>query len=226
MQKGDFIRINYVGKLENGEVFDLTFEDVAKRENIYSPSVRYKPVPVILGAGFVIPGLEKALFEMKVGEQKDVRVLPEEGFGARDPALVRTVQKKAFEKQNVEPRQGMIVDFSGLKGRIQSVSAGRVSVDFNNPLSGKTLTYHVSLVEQITDPAEQVKGILDFFGIGSGAARFDGARAIIETPVPEQLRARIAGLVLEHVQHDGEKLDAVQFVDVFDKARIAAAMRK
>ena len=40
MEKGDFVRIDYVGKLESGEIFDLTREDVAKKEKIYNEKMK------------------------------------------------------------------------------------------------------------------------------------------------------------------------------------------
>src|SRR3989344_1454451 len=109
MEKGDFIKIDFVGKLESGEIFDLTKEDLAKENKIHNPNIKYKPIAVIIGAGFVVPGLDKALLDMKVGEKKEVAVKPEDGFGQRRLDLIRTVPEKAFEGKHIVP--GMIVDF-------------------------------------------------------------------------------------------------------------------
>jgi len=163
MQKGEFVRISYIGRV-NGEIFDLTDEDVAKREKIFNPRIKYKPVPVIVGAGFVIPGLDEELEKMKVGEKKKVTIPAEKAFGQRKKELVKVVPESAFKKQNFKPKARLIVDFSGTKGRIQSVSAGRVRVDFNHPLAGKDLEYEIEIKEKITDKKEQVNAVLDFFG--------------------------------------------------------------
>src|SRR3972149_2061225 len=104
MQKKDVVRINYIGKLESGEIFDLTYEDVARKEGIYSERIKYRPVPVIVGAGFVVSGLDKALSEMNVNETKTVTIPPKEGFGERDPKLIRVVPQKSFKNQKLEPR--------------------------------------------------------------------------------------------------------------------------
>ena len=165
MQKGDFVRIEYIGRLETNEIFDLTDEELAKKENIYNPNARYKPVPVIVGAGFIIPGIDKALLEMNVNEKKKIEIEPEDGFGIRDPKMVRVVPKSAFKEMKSEPKQGMIVDFSGVRGRIQSVAAGRITVDFNNPMAGKKLIYELEVKEKIEDDVEKIKAISEFFGI-------------------------------------------------------------
>lgn len=218
MQPGDFVRIDYVGRLESGEVFDLTREEAAKAEKIFNPSIRYKPVPVVIGAGFLIPGLDKALLGMSVGERKSVQIAPDEGFGQRDPKLVRIVPRKAFGDK--EPKPGLIVDFSGLKGRVQSISAGRVMVDFNNPLAGKALNYEIEVNEKIEGMENKVKAILEFFGIGK-ARVVAGETVEIETPpLPVEMKERISSLVMKHITE--KKIDSVRFVDVYERKEASA----
>lgn len=217
MQKGEFVRISYIGRV-NGEIFDLTDEDVAKREKIFNPRIKYKPVPVIVGAGFVIPGLDEELEKMKVGEKKKVTIPAEKAFGQRKKELVKVVPESAFKKQNFKPKAGLIVDFSGTKGRIQSVSAGRVRVDFNHPLAGKDLEYEIEIKEKITDKKEQVNAVLDFFGFPIMGVSIDKNVVNIDVdtqkgfPRPE-LKARVAGIILKYV--DGMK--KVMFTESFVK---------
>jgi FKBP-type peptidyl-prolyl cis-trans isomerase 2 len=215
MQKGDFIKIDYVGRLESGEIFDLTDEELAKKEKVYSPKIRYRPVPIIVGAGFVIPGLEKALLEMKLNEKRTVEIKPENGFGMRDPKLVKVVPRNAF-KGDFEPRQGLIVDFSGIKGRIQSVSAGRVMVDFNNPMAGKNLRYDLEIRDKIDDPVKQAESIFDFFGIEGINVKIDKDVVDIEAKnLPVELKEKISSLIIEYVKGT----DKVRFIETYGKAK-------
>lgn len=215
MQKGDFVRINYIGRLESGEIFDLTFEDVAKKEKIYNPNFKYKPIPVVVGAGFVIPGLDRAISDMNVGEKKSIDIEPKDAFGERNANNVRVIPKNLFKKHNMQPHQGMIVDFSGVKGRVQSVSAGRVMVDFNNPLAGKKIKYELEIVERIEKPEEQVKAILEFFGAGNAAVRIDGKAAEVEVSLPPELKEKIGNLILKNVKLGEENLEEVHFVEIY-----------
>ncbi len=212
MENGEFVRVNYIGRLESGEIFDLTDAEVAKKEGVYNEHVKYKPVPVIVGAGFLIPGLDKALHEMKVGDKKSIEVKPEEGFGQRDPKLVRVVPKKVFEGK-LDPKPGMVVDFSGMKGRIQSVEAGRIRVDFNNPLAGKTLKYDIEITGEIKEPEEKVKAIMEFFGAHNADVRITEKGVEIMLKVPEQLKGRISGLIIENI----EGIEKVSFIDSYIK---------
>ena len=107
MKTGDFVKIDYIGRLESGEIFDLTYEDVAKKEKIHNEKIKYKPVSIIVGAGFVIPGLDKAISEMELNEKKKIKIAPEEGFGKRNPDMVKVVPKNAF-KGDFEPKPGRL----------------------------------------------------------------------------------------------------------------------
>jgi len=166
MKKGDCVKINYVGRIKDtGEIFDLTYEDIAKKEGIYNPKIKYQPVGIILGSGMILKGLENKIFEMNIGEKRKIELSAKEAFGEREPKLVKVVPISEIKKSGIDPRPGLIVDFSGIKGRIQSVSSGRVRIDFNNPLAGKDIEYEVELVEKIDDLKEKIKNVLEFFGV-------------------------------------------------------------
>jgi FKBP-type peptidyl-prolyl cis-trans isomerase 2 len=164
MKDGDFIQIDYVGKVtESGEVFDLTKEDLAKEKGIYSPNIKYGPIPVIIGGNFVVKGLENGLKEMDVGNKKTITIKPEDAFGERDARFVKLIPLAEFKKQDITPYPGMPVTISRLNGRVISMSGGRVRVDFNHPLAGKTIEYEVEIKNLITDVKEKINAILSFY---------------------------------------------------------------
>jgi FKBP-type peptidyl-prolyl cis-trans isomerase SlyD len=215
MNKGDFVRIEYVGRLESGEIFDVTSEEEAKKNNVYNKGIKYRAIPVIVDAGFVIKGLDKALKEMSPGEKKTVDIKPEDGFGQRDPRLVRVVPRKAFRDRSIEPVPAMIVDFSGVKGRIQSVSAGRVMVDFNNPLAGKTLKYELEIREKIENTDDKIKAIFEFFGIDKITTKTENTVLDIETiRLPAEVKDRISSLIIEHITG----IEKVRFLETYEKS--------
>ncbi len=216
MEKGDFVLVDYVGRLESGEVFDLTKEDIAKEEKIYSSSIKYRPVTVVVGAGFVIPGMENVLLTMKVGETKHVEIEPQDAFGQRNPEMIKTVNSKIFKERDVDPKPGMIVDFSGLKGRIQSASSGRVTVDFNNPLAGKKLVYDIEAKKKLVEPKEQIIALMEFFGKEKATVSISGGVAEIESDLPKEMNVRAATAILQHVKPEGAALVKVKFTQTFE----------
>jgi len=164
MKEGDFIRIDYVGRVsESGEIFDLTKESVAKEKGIHNPNFKYGPVPVILGAHHIVKGLENVLMKMKVGRKKKITVRPEDALGERKPELMRLIPLSEFKKRDIDPSPGMPIIERGMRGRVSSVSGGRVRVDFNHPLAGKTLEYEVEVKGKITNTKEKIMAILELF---------------------------------------------------------------
>ncbi|MCO6040968.1 peptidylprolyl isomerase [Thermococcus alcaliphilus] len=165
--KKDVIRLHYTGKIkETGEIFDTTYEDVAKEAGIYSEKGIYGPVPIAVGAGHVIKGLDEALEGLEVGKKYTIELPPEKAFGKRDPKLIKTFTIGQFRRQGIYPFPGLDVEIeteSGkkLKGRVMSVSSGRVRVDFNHPYAGKTVVYEVEILEKIDDPIEKVKALIE-----------------------------------------------------------------
>jgi FKBP-type peptidyl-prolyl cis-trans isomerase SlyD len=164
MQKGDFVYISYVGRIkESGEIFDVTSEEIAKKEGVYNPEIKYGDLPIIVGAGFVIPGLDEELEKMNVGEKKIIEIEPNKAFGERKDDFIKLIPESEFKRQNINVKLGDFVSVNGITGKVLSINAGRVRVDFNHPLAGKTLVYEVEVKKQIIDVKEKIYAILKYF---------------------------------------------------------------
>ena len=165
MEKGDIVWIEYDAWTINPNgtqtLFDTTHEEVAKKESKHDEKKVYIEVPVVVGRGRLFEGLDSALVGMKVGETKEVLIPPEKGAGARDPRLVELRTEREFLRQEINPEVGMEVAISGKHGVVTAVSAGRVRVDFNNPLAGKTLKYIARITRNAKTPEERVRAIVD-----------------------------------------------------------------
>jgi len=219
MKEGDFIRVDYVGKIsESGEVFDLTKESVAKEKGIYNPNLSYKPVPIIVGANFVVKGLEDKLKKMKVGEKKRIIVKPEEAFGKRSLKLIKLIPLSGFKKQKADPYPGMIVTINNIHGRVLSVTGGRVRVDFNHPLSGKALEYDVEIKEKITSKMGKIKAILEFFLKVGEDLDVSYEKEIVEIKtkkkdIPKELKKTIADTILKWIKN----IKKIRFIQEFEQ---------
>jgi FKBP-type peptidyl-prolyl cis-trans isomerase 2 len=155
---------------------------------------------------------------MNIGDKKGFSIPPEDGFGQRDAKLVRIVPRRVFKQNNVEPRPGLVVDFGNIKGRVQSVSAGRIMVDFNNPLAGKTLKYELEVIESIGQPDAQIRALLEFYGVSKAEVRLAEGEAEIEAPaLPIELKNRLLQLITEYVKVNNAPIKKVKFVEVFEK---------
>lgn len=158
--KGSFILIDYtVTVKETGEPVETTIEEEAKKLGIYRADAVYEPRLVVVGEGWVLKGLEEALPGLKLGETVTVEVPPEKGMGNRDPSKIRMIPLRRFPRDS-RPRVGDRVEIGGRVGVVRAVGAGRVQVDFNHPLAGKTLVYQVTLKKILESDEEKLKALL------------------------------------------------------------------
>ena len=158
LQKGDFVLVEYeVRTKDTNRLVDTTDEELAKKEGIYEQDRVYGPVLVVVGEGKLIPGLEEAIAEMDVGEEKTVEIPPEKAYGKHDPSKVKTVSLGVFRRRGIMPKPGDLIEVDGQVARVVAVSGGRVILDFNHPLAGKTLVARIRIVAKLEKDEDKVK---------------------------------------------------------------------
>lgn len=161
LQKGDFITINYIAKVkETGEVFDTTKEDVAKKKHLYKEGDIYEPKLIVIGEGWVLKTLDENLAMMEVGKASSVEIPPDKAFGQRDAEKVKRVALKQLLAKDIAPTIGMRLEYGGKNATVRAIGAGRVLLDFNPPLAGKTLVYDVTIEKKLETDEEKIATII------------------------------------------------------------------
>lgn len=160
MQKGDLISIEFTGKERvTGKVFDTTNKETAEKEGMPMKNRVFGPVVLVAGQGDVLEGIDEELLKMKVGEMKTIVLQPSNAFGERNSEMVKVIPLAEFKKNNVNPVPGTMVNANDMLGKVQSVSGGRVRVDFNGDLAGKEVEYELKIVKHFTDAKEQLDAL-------------------------------------------------------------------
>ena len=90
-EAGDIVHVDYVGRLEDGTVFDTSIEEVAVEEGIYVEGREYIPLTFKAGAGQMIEGFDQGVVGMEVGEEKTLTIPPEEAYGEYDEANIQAI---------------------------------------------------------------------------------------------------------------------------------------
>ncbi|MCD6484420.1 MAG: peptidylprolyl isomerase [Candidatus Odinarchaeota archaeon] len=161
VSEGDFVIVEYTARdKETNTIFDTTFEDVAKEAKIYKEGEVYGPQLLIVGEGWAVPGLEKRIVGIKEGETKVIEIPPEEGFGRRDPSKIEKIPLRRFRKEGIDPKPKMRVNINNRIGTVIHIGAGRVLVDFNQPLAGKTLVYELKVSKILKDQNEKIQELI------------------------------------------------------------------
>jgi FKBP-type peptidyl-prolyl cis-trans isomerase 2 len=179
VQKGDFIKLSYTGKLENGSVFDTTDANVAKEYGIFNEQASYGPETVVVGKGFVVAGLDEDLIGKDVGYKGTVTIPPEKGFGLRRIDQIETIPVKKF-KEPIRP--GVRVNVGGRTGTVESLAGGRARVNFNSPLAGETLNYEYTIDSQIENREEKIAAILRMYTGKDIEHKIEDGKVLVEVP--------------------------------------------
>ncbi len=135
---GNKVKVEYVGKLDDGSVFDSS-------EN------HGKLLEFEVGSGHVIKGFDDAILGMNEGDEKEFTIQPAEAYGQHDPTLVQKVPREVFP-QEADLIAGLLFEAGLPTGEkvpamITAVDEGIVTVDLNHPLAGKTLNFKIKLKE-------------------------------------------------------------------------------
>ncbi len=155
---GDKITVEYVGRLEDGTVFDTS--DAAYAEEIglaeENPDRLFEPLTIELGEGNVIPGLEDGLREMNVGDTTMIEVPPEKAYGEYNEDKIGEYDRDPFENMlgHRELKEGFEVKTEkGLYGRVIEYDEETVTVDYNHELAGELLRFEIEVVD--VEPASE-----------------------------------------------------------------------
>lgn len=166
IKEGDWIELDFIGKVKRtGKIFDLTKEDIAKKEGIYQDNQQYTPLKVRIGSRHLLEGLDNFLIGKKTESKYNIDLKPEKAFGKRNPKLIQLTSLSKLKKKGVNPMPGMPLNIDGNMATVRSISGGRVILDFNHPLSGKELSYELWVKKKIENDEDKVKALLSFMSL-------------------------------------------------------------
>lgn len=133
---GTKVRVHYTGTLDDGTQFDTSRD----RE----------PLEVILGEGMVIPGFERAIRDMEIGQTITVTIPEEEAYGFHNKEMLIQVPRSAFPEE-IPVKEGEQLILRSPEGQeipalIVEVNDEEATLDANHPLAGFALTFEIELI--------------------------------------------------------------------------------
>ncbi|MCK5234793.1 MAG: peptidylprolyl isomerase [Candidatus Aenigmarchaeota archaeon] len=138
VKKGDKVKVEYTGTLEDGTVFD-------------SSEKHGEPLAFEVGAGQMIKGFDDAVVGMEVGDEKEITLKPADAYGDPNPQLIQKVPKDKLPK-DADMKEGMQLAMALPNGQqipatITEIGDTEVTIDINHPLAGKTLNFKLKLID-------------------------------------------------------------------------------
>ncbi|SHH32874.1 FKBP-type peptidyl-prolyl cis-trans isomerase [Thermosipho atlanticus] len=131
---GDTVTLHYVGKFEDGEIFDSSFGG--------------EPLEFVVGSNEVIPGFEEGVIGMEVGEKRTINIPVDKAYGPVKEELIFPVKKSNLPEEievggYLEVQQP---DGNGFIVKIADIKGDTVYLDANHPFAGKNLIFEVEVV--------------------------------------------------------------------------------
>lgn len=139
VKKGDTVKVHYTGTLQDGSVFDSS----RSRE----------PLEFQIGSGSLIPGFEKAVLGLSIGESTKVDIPSGEAYGEVRDEMIISVERDKLPA-DIDPQVGMQLQVQQPNGQampvvISEVNDTHITIDANHPLAGRDLTFEIELVEVV-----------------------------------------------------------------------------
>ena len=168
---GDLVRLDFELWAETGDRSDLvdtTRESVAQEAKLEIPAgFTWGPRAHLVGGEYFPAGIENALVGLRVGEETAKEFAPADAFGERDPKLIELFSMHEIERLPEMRRDdahldiGTVLTIRGRRGRVVTLTAARVRVDFNPAYAGRKVRGKFLVTEKVMEPVDQVRAVVD-----------------------------------------------------------------
>jgi len=134
---GDTVKVHYTGTFDDGIQFDT--------------SIGQEPFIVKIGAGETIPGFDKGLEGMAIGDKKTINIPAAEAYGEHNPELIHEVPRADIPEE-IDLKVGLELQAQGPDGNscvlsIKEINEETITVDANHPMVGKNLNFELELID-------------------------------------------------------------------------------
>jgi FKBP-type peptidyl-prolyl cis-trans isomerase 2 len=200
-EKGELVRLEFDLWTEIGgksELLDTTHEELAQKENARTEGRTWGPRPHEVGGEFFPAGIENSLVGIAIGEEVTREFAPGDAFGERDPNLIELFSMHEIQRLPEMRREdahldiGTTVTIEGRRGRVVSLTAARVRVDFNPPFAGRKVRGTFKVLDRLTDPTEKALAVIELQYGRSNEFHVESHEKSLTIKVPDRSKFDIA----------------------------------
>ena len=146
VKQWDAIVVDYIGRLEDGSVFDTSVESVAQACGKYSPQRDYTAgLPFTVGAGQMIAWFDKGVVGMKAWQTKTIKIPAAEAYGERDESYLVPVPKTSFSWADTLQVGEQVMTSQWQTFTVHALDEENIILDANPPLAGKDLIFDITI---------------------------------------------------------------------------------
>ncbi len=227
LKTGDLVLLDYeiwADGADHADLVDTTRDDVARKADAKIPEGQtLEPRPHLVGGEYFPKGIEDSLVGAKVGEVVKKEFAPAEAFGERDPKLIELFSRNEIarlpemRKEDAELGLGTVLTIRGRRGRVVTLTAGRIRVDFNPELAGRRIRAELKPLKLIDGAVDRARAVVELtYGHGKDfdvsvkegivtlkvpeRTKFDLSWAVAKPRLIEQLRAHLTPKAIHIVE--------------------------
>ena len=134
---GKRVKVHYTGTLDDGTKFDSSYD-------------RSEPLAFTCMAGQMIPGFDRAVNEMEVGETRTVHIPCEDAYGPKNPDAIQKAPI-SIVPEGMHPEVGQKVmlnsPYGPMPAMIADIDDEFITFDMNHEMAGKDLNFEITLLE-------------------------------------------------------------------------------
>lgn len=183
------------------ELVDTTRAEAAQNAGVkLTEGHEFAPRPHVLGGDYFPSAIEAFLESLPVGEEREREFEPADAFGERDPKLIELFSMHEIERlpemrrEDAELDVGTVLNIRGRRGRVASLTAARVRVDFNPPYSGRKVRGKFKVVSEVSDRAEQARALVELAYGRSKEFGVEVHQGVVTLKVPDRSKFDIQWL--------------------------------
>lgn len=223
----DVLEVHYSIRPKDGELFFTTDEKEAVKEGIYNENAKYGPATIIIGRKELFPKVEERLKDAEEGQEFVIELEAKDAYGERTADNIEVLPIQEFRKRNIEPFPGLIINADDRVGRIQSVSGGRVRIDFNHPMAGKTVQVKVKVLKKLNESKEIAEALAKKFFDNKAKVSIEGEKVITEFHnTGEYEHVMVSSVFAFFVLKCCPEVQEVRFVEVFGRDTFLKSVEK
>ena len=205
VKAGEIVLLDYEVWTTAGERTDLV--DTTRAEAAQSAGLKlpegyhFGPKPHLVGGDYFPSGIENALAGASVGEELVKEFAPAEAFGERDPKLIELFSMHEIERLPEMRRDdahldvGTVLTIGGRRGRVVSLTAARVRVDFNPPIAGRKVRAKLTVTSRISSPVDLARAVVEMiYGHGEEFTIEAERDGLVSLTVPDRTKFDVAWL--------------------------------
>lgn len=143
---GDKIIVDYIGRLDDHNVFDTSVESIAKASGKHNPNRDYEAgLEFTVGAGQMIAGFDAGVVGMKLGETKTLKIPADQAYGEKKDELIGKIPLEQVGDLSGVSVGAQVLLGGNIPATITEITDKDITVDANHELAGKDLIFDVTI---------------------------------------------------------------------------------